>query len=79
MTHAQHRAIGRQLRAIRSELMSVAREIRASYPKTSKPSRQSARAVAAVDNLRSDLENALCKESPARSRDLLDVYYGARS
>ena len=74
----KHKNTGSKLKRARGELLTLSVEIANSYPHTAKVCRLANKAVSAIDDLRSELDNQLFKDCPAEtSRDeWKDVYYG---
>lgn len=75
-THDQHIDLGRRLKEARRILLPLSIEVANEVGSTSKCYRRAARAVERLDELRSELDNVLCRDFP--DRDYRGVYYGGR-
>ena len=70
----KHQEVGMELKVIRNYLSTLSVEICNAYPLQEKVSRRARRACDAIEELRSSLENCLCKKYS--QEDCRDVYYG---
>jgi hypothetical protein len=65
LTLDAHRALGNQLSIARNDLLHMIVDLSNTYGSTAKSSRAADRAVKAIDQLRSDLDNQLAVDHPS--------------
>ncbi len=64
----KHQEVGKELQVNRNYLSGLSVEICNAYPKRSKECRRATKALNAIDELRSSLDNCFCKEYPKNRR-----------
>ena len=74
----KHQDTGSKLKAVHRQLSTLIVEIGSSYPVGSKSCRLAEKAAKAIGELRSELENQLFRDFPARTSkdESRGVYYG---
>ena len=69
----KHQEVGKELKVIRDHLVTLSEEIWKAYPKTEQVSRRATKALNAIDELRSSLDNCFLEEYPGE--DYRNVYF----
>lgn len=75
LTPEQHKTLGAELAAMRNRLVSIDVMISNAYPLASKPVHAAHRSYAAIDELRSMMDDVLFKDYPEWAKPT--VYYPA--
>ncbi len=77
LTLEQHKVLGRALKTHYCEMLKASCVISNTYGHTSKASRLAAKALAAIQDLRYELDNTVAQENPqASDREVVGAYYG---